>query len=190
MKIFNIKTLLAALAVTAMISCGDDDNDVPLPNGGDLAVDFSGNYVQADQTGRPGITTVMVTSGNKDTYNENRITQNATDFESAFQQRLDDLNQLAGQNYQTNILGLDRNAFGSTLANDALQVARTGVTSYFNGTQVLTGRALEDDVIDISLTLIFGGPNGTDLAPLTSDNVDSNDKPFLNSFPYLAEPHM
>ena len=40
------------------------------------------------------------------------------------------------------------------------------------------------DVIDGELTLIFGA--GT---PLSSDNVDANDVPFLSSFPYLAPPN-
>ncbi|MFM2362548.1 MAG: hypothetical protein RLZZ316_1450, partial [Bacteroidota bacterium] len=58
-----------------------------------------------------------------------------------------------------------------------------------DGTNVLTGRALADDVIDISLLLIFGGPSGTSNPGLTKDNVAANDKAFLSSFPYLATPH-
>jgi hypothetical protein len=44
---------------------------------------------------------------------------------------------------------------------------------------------LADDVIDVELLLIFGGPGGSN-AGLTSDHVDSNDKAFTTSFPYLA----
>ena len=48
------------------------------------------------------------------------------------------------------------------------------------------GRRLEDDVIDISLQVVegelVGSPN--DLG----DGVDANDKPFLQSFPYVALP--
>ena len=53
---------------------------------------------------------------------------------------------------------------------------------------VLTGRALADDVIDTELLLIFGGPAGTLNPGLTKDNVNANDKVFLTSFPYLAAP--
>jgi hypothetical protein len=53
---------------------------------------------------------------------------------------------------------------------------------------VLTGRKLDDDVIDTELLLIFGGPAGTSNPGLTKDNVNSNDKAFLGSFPYLAAP--
>ena len=57
---------------------------------------------------------------------------------------------------------------------------------FFDGTNVLTGRALADDVIDTELILIFGGPTGASNAGLTSDHVDANDKAFTASFPYLA----
>jgi hypothetical protein len=43
-------------------------------------------------------------------------------------------------------------------------------------------------VIDAELTLIFGGPKGTDNPGLTSDHVNANDKAFLTGFPYLASP--
>jgi hypothetical protein len=52
----------------------------------------------------------------------------------------------------------------------------------------LTGRALADDVIDVELTLIFGGATGSANPGLTSDHINGNDKSFLNSFPYLAAP--
>ncbi len=61
-------------------------------------------------------------------------------------------------------------------------------TTFFDGVNVLTGRALADDVIDVELLLIFGGTAGADNGALTSDNVNSNDKEFLNSFPFLASP--
>ena len=54
---------------------------------------------------------------------------------------------------------------------------------------MLTGRALGDDVIDVELALIFGGPDGSANPTLTSDHVNANDVPFLTDFPYLAQPH-
>ncbi|MEZ5023743.1 MAG: DUF4331 family protein [Chitinophagales bacterium] len=45
---------------------------------------------------------------------------------------------------------------------------------------------MADDVIDVELLLIFGGPAGTSNPQLTSDNVSANDKVFLMTFPYLA----
>ena len=48
------------------------------------------------------------------------------------------------------------------------------------------GRRLTDDVTDISLRVVAGALKGNNV-PL-GDGMDANDKPFLSSFPYLAEP--
>jgi hypothetical protein len=69
-----------------------------------------------------------------------------------------------------------------------LNVKMNGTTTFFDGTNVLTGRALADDVIDTELLLIFGGPTGAGNPGLTKDNVNANDKAFLTTFPYLAAP--
>ena len=45
------------------------------------------------------------------------------------------------------------------------------------------GRRLRDDVIDILLNIITNG------ALTTGDNVDANDVPLGNVFPFLAPPH-
>ena len=49
------------------------------------------------------------------------------------------------------------------------------------------GRRLTDDVTDIALRVVAGALKGNNV-PL-GDGVDANDKPFLSSFPYLAEPN-
>jgi hypothetical protein len=52
------------------------------------------------------------------------------------------------------------------------------------------GRKLTDDVVDAGLAALFGtllSPNNATPA-LTTDNVSTNDKPFLTTFPYLAGP--
>jgi hypothetical protein len=54
------------------------------------------------------------------------------------------------------------------------------------------GRRVGDDVIDISLRAVAGVlVDGFNKAPnnALSDGVQSNDKPYLNQFPYLATPH-
>lgn len=59
------------------------------------------------------------------------------------------------------------------------------------------GRGLSDDVIDISLGIVFGGTipalglapeDGKEIPSLTSDNVGPGGKHFLPSFPFLGEP--
>jgi hypothetical protein len=90
--------------------------------------------------------------------------------------------------YTTNLLGLDAPTFTTVLSNDVLNASTTGITTFYDGAHVLTGRALGDDVIDVELTLVFGGPSGASNPGLTSDHVNANDKAFLSSFPYLASP--
>jgi hypothetical protein len=179
MKTQKIKFFaLSVLALTFLASCNDDDNTDT-----QTALDFSGTYTQQDQMGRPAINTVFVGSGApKDAFNQAIPSTMGATYTSVFQSKLLMLNP----NYTTNALTLDAATFSSVLATDVLTVNTQGTTTFFDGTNVLTGRALADDVIDTELLLIFGGPDGTANPTLTSDNVSSNDKPFLASFPYLA----
>ena len=183
MKAIQYKTIFTALIVAlAFTSCSDDDNNSSIMMNNDP--DFSGTYVQQDQMGRPAVNTVFVSSGSKDNFNTTVPSMMGATFQSAFQSQLMALNP----GYTTNALGLDAATFTTVLATDVLGVSTTGTTTFFDGTNVLTGRALADDVIDVELLLIFGGPDGTQNSVLTSDNVSANDKPFLSSFPYLASP--
>ena len=166
---------LAVFASLLSVNCNNDDSDG--------APSFAGSYVQQDQMGRPAINTVFVASGApKDQFNETIPSQMGANFQSRFELRLLALNS----GYTTNALGLDAAAFTGVLATDVLNVKTMGTTTFFDGTNVLTGRVPADDVIDVELLLIFGGPTGGDNAGLTSDHVDANDKPFSASFPYLA----
>ncbi len=172
----NIKLLSALLIGGTFIlgSCKKDD-DPAAP---------TVYYQQADQFGRPAINTVFVASADKDGFNTTTPSTMGAAFQSKFQARLLALN--AG--YTTNLLGLNAAAFTGVLATDVLTASTTGVTSFYDGTNVLTGRTLADDVIDVELILIFGGPTNSLNAGLTSDHVNANDKAFLAAFPYEAAP--
>ncbi|MFC4740833.1 DUF4331 family protein [Flavobacterium ponti] len=180
----NIAATASVLIAFLFIGCSDDDNVANQSTANQTPIDFSGTYTQQDQMGRPAINTVFVSSGDKDSFNTTTPSTMGSSFQSAFQSKLLALN--AG--YTTNLLGLDAPTFTTVLATDVLNVSTTAPTTFYDGTNVLTGRALADDVIDVELILIFGGPNATDNPGLTSDNVSSNDKEFLTSFPYLASP--
>ena len=179
MKTNTLKILtLSIITTTILISCNNDDSMVA-----EEQLDFSGTYEQKDQMARPAINTVFIASGApKDAFNTTTPSTMGASYQSVFQSRLLALNP----GYTTNALGLDAATFTGLLATDVLGVSKTGTTTFFDGTNVLTGRALADDVIDVELLLIFGGPTGTSNASLTSDHVNSNDKVFLTTFPYLA----
>ena len=167
---------VAAICTLALstFACNDDDETPILPT----------TYAQEDQMGRPAINTVFVTSSSKDQFNTTAPSAQGGAFQAAFQSQLLALN--AG--YTTNALGLDAATFTTVLATDVLTVSLDGTTTFFDGTNVLTGRSPTDDVISVELLLIFGGPDGSANPGLTDDNVDANDKAFLNTFPYLATP--
>ncbi|MCB0593898.1 MAG: DUF4331 family protein [Lewinellaceae bacterium] len=169
--------LLAFIAMAiSFTSCNEDDPATPADDS---------RYMQEDQMARPAINTVFVSSGDKDAFNTTVPSKQGAAFANKFNDKLLALNPA----YSTNALGLDAATFTSVLATDVLTVATQGKTTFFDGTNVLTGRQLADDVISVELLLIFGGPEGTDNPSLTDDNVDANDKAFLSTFPYLATPH-
>jgi hypothetical protein len=173
----TIATMSLLFAAALLVSC-DNNEDMPA-----ASLDFSGTYVQQDQMARPAVNTVFVASGApKDAFNSSTPSAMGASYQSVFQSRLLALN--AG--YTTNALGQTAAQLTGLLATDVLNVKTTGKTTFFDGTNVLTGRALADDVIDVELLLIFGGPSGTSNAALTSDHVNANDKAFTASFPYLA----
>ena len=174
---FKIIALSLVCSSTLLLSCNSDDNDST-----QTSIDFSGTYVQQDQMARPAINTVFIASGApKDAFNE-AIPSAMSSYQGIFQSRLLALNPA----YTTNALGQTAAQLTGLLATDVLNVKKTGITTFFDGTNILTGRALADDVIDVELLLIFGGPTGASNPGLTSDHVNANDKPFLTSFPYLA----
>lgn len=175
----TIKLLAFVLAGSTVItSCKKSSDDMP------AATVY---YEQQDQMGRPAINTVFVTAAtDKDAFNTTAPSAMNAAFQSKFQTRLLALN--AG--YTTNALGQNAATFTGLLATDVLNVttSNTTPTTFFDGTNVLTGRNLGDDVINVELLLIFGGPTGASNPTLTNDNVNANDKAFLTTFPYLATP--
>jgi hypothetical protein len=175
-QINKIYGFLIGCAALLIAGCDKDDDQKD-------DFDTTGTYMQIDQKARPGISTVFIGSNRKNEFN---LTPPST-MSALF--KTDITNKLTGFGYTQNALGQNKDQFASLLATDVLNVALNGTTTFFDGTNVLTGRALADDVIDTELLLIFGGPAGSSNPGLTKDNVNTNDKAFLNTFPYLATPH-
>lgn len=170
------KFLLVLLAGTLSISaCSKKDDPA-------VVIDY---YEQQDQMARPAINTVFVDAADKDKFNTSTPSSMSGLFATKFKSKLLALNP----GYTTNALGQSADALSGLLVTDVLGASTTAPTTFFDGTNVLTGRALADDVIDVELLLIFGGPAGTANPGLTKDNVNGNDKAFLASFPYMATPH-
>ena len=206
---------------SSCIPCDGDGMD-PDP----MEPDFSGTYAQADFMGRPGINTVLSADGAiKDMHNVAIPSEMGATFQAGFEARLEAYHDVYANllgldpmdvNYENNILGLDAATLTGYLAADVLEVAPNLPTTYFDpgtdfdndgrilvpdGDEVaLTGRRPQDDVIDVSLILLFGGMEGDrfsgqdidmdgmqDLPRLTSDGV-SLTADLQTSFPYLGAP--
>lgn len=174
MKSITIKILCVVIAAGLFSACKKNDAAITV------------YYQQQDQMARPAINTVFVDAAAKDSFNTTPPSLMAGRFTAKFKAKLLGLNT----GYTTNALGQSADALSGLLVTDVLNVSTTGTTTFYNGVpaNTLSGRALADDVIDVELLLIFGGPAGTSNPGLTSDRVNANDKPFLVAFPYLAEP--
>ena len=169
----NVLSLLAVVGVAIFTGCSKTNDALPTVT-----------YQQEDQMARPAINTVFVTSVDKDAFNQTVPSSGVASFGSKFKAQLLALNP----KYTTNLLTLNADAFTNVLAADVLTASLTGTTTFYDGTNVLTGRTLADDVITVELILIFGGPTGGSNPGLINDNVSANDKAFLTTFPYLAAP--
>lgn len=173
-KLFSLFAFVVFVA--ALSSCHKDKNK------NNDSFDTSGTYSIKDQMARPAVATVFVGASRKDEFNATTPSAMNAAFKTDF------VNKLTGFGYTSNALGQSKDQFATLLVTDVLNVKTNGTTTFFDGTNVLTGRALADDVIDTELLLIFGGATGTSNPGLTKDNVNANDKAFSTSFPYLASP--
>ncbi|HTE29820.1 MAG TPA: DUF4331 family protein [Chryseolinea sp.] len=174
----NMKLLTLAVICSLMLAfsaCNDDDDDTQP----------TVMYEQEDQMARPAINTVFVAAGEKDVFNTTTPAAMGAAFATKFKDRLLALNP----GYTTNLLTLDATTFTSILSTDVLTASLTAPTTFYDGTNVLTGRKLTDDVITVELILLFGGPDAMSNPGLTDDHVDANDKAFSATFPYLASPN-
>ncbi len=184
-----MKNSIKILALTVILgisftSCKEETTDNPTPT----TTDFSGSYELADQMGRPAVNTVFINADKKDEFNRTIPSQQGGKYSSMIQTNLEALSPAYANPGDKNALGLTSDAFAGVLASDVLNVATDKPTTFYDGTNVLTGRNLADDVITVELLLIFGGEDFTENPTLTDDHVDQNDKAFLTSFPYLASP--
>ena len=133
-----------SICLVAAISCSKSNNN-PSPTPTPIVY-----YDQADQVGRPAINTVFIPASGKDSFNTTIPTQMSAKFTNDMKTSLLTLNP----GYTTNLLGLTADQFIGVVSTDVLNAATTGVTSFYNGKQVLTGRTLSDDVIDVERRLV------------------------------------
>ena len=178
----------AGLNVSAIVlevdSASITDGD---PSIGVWAETGNAENARVDRMGRPAIATVLVPDGAEDAYNAADPDMDDANFAAAASASLQALSAFGGD--ATPYSEAQADALADVFLPDILTFDTSSTAGY--GTGPLNGRQLADDVIDISLPVVtgdasaVGGPNVGGL--LTTDCVDANDKPFLTTFPYLAD---
>lgn len=178
---------LAALALLpALAACSDDDETGTTSPDTFAPVGFDRTYQQIERLGNPLVSEVFLAKRNHGFHNKGAPSTdvaNHADEVRAF------VATVAGRNATV------QNTIAQVLLPDMLivQTDRAANTAGWLSWALANGyggRRLADDVVDAGLAAIFGpllnAQNVT--PPLTSDNVNANDKPFLTAFPYLADP--
>ncbi|HYT67504.1 MAG TPA: DUF4331 domain-containing protein [Vicinamibacterales bacterium] len=131
-----------------------------------LADTQTGPFTQVDRTAIPAVSTVVIPTRLKDAFNRSVPTQDIL-FKDAALARLVSIN--------------GDSVYSSTLL-DAVLLPDVAILDMGKTTGFLNGRRPQDDVIDILLQAASKGA-------VTGDNVNANDVPFLQAFPFLAPPH-
>ncbi len=156
------------------------------------------SYTQRDRLANPVVNEVFASVAN----NRHKINDEASPDQD-FKELKNDINSFmlntAGRSQAT------ANVVVAVLVPDTMKadLTQSGVASYLghetNGATggKFGGRALTDDVVDISLGVVFGNTisalglapdDGHEIPTLTSDNVGSGGKHFQATFPYLGNP--
>jgi hypothetical protein len=155
-------------------------------------------FVQQDRLARPIVNEALATVSNNRHKINNR--NNPTD----------DPNELANDiesflTFPANRSRAIKDVIKAVLIPDVMiaDLSKPGPASYLgvetNGATggLFGGRALTDDVVDISLNIVFGTTisdlglapaDGNEIPALTSDNVGPEAKHFKDKFPYLGDP--
>ncbi len=136
-------------------------------------IDEGGGLVQVERMGKPAINTVFNhTDPTKDTYNRVEPSDDVADYTDDVAGTVSLIRQELGDDMAT------ADAYGATVAGLLLADTIGYDTATTADYSMLNGRALTDDVIDISYGVVTNGA-------LTSDCV-ANDSSFQASFPYWA----
>lgn len=153
------------------------------------------NGTQIDRIGRPAINTVVndsgalvnADSGNKNLYNASEPKNDAANFTAAAASALTVLSSIDTEgSFEADEL----NTLAGILLPDVLPFDKTSTLP-----APLNGRALADDVISTSLTIVTGGDPLDILGPDRDANgaINSGGVPahtdYLSTFPYLGVPH-
>ena len=141
----------------------------------------SGPFHTLDRMGNPAVNVALVPFNRKDEYNAANTQDDANgQFAASI---VATLQALGTNSSNINTLAQVAVVHGDMLHLD-VSIPNSGPGGGHNpAASFPNGRRLRDDTIDILLNIITNG------ALTTGDNVDANDVPLGNTFPFLAPPH-
>ena len=132
-------------------------------------VDATDVYDQVDRMGWPGVAVFFIPKPKAPAYNRLAPAADPANYRDEIVQTI------VNEYKQPQAEAVE---IATMLTPDILPIDVSKPTEFPNG------RWLGDDVVNVVLVKLFEGNQG-----LMEDNVASNDKPFLNTFPYVAPPH-
>lgn len=202
----NLIGLAAIAASIVLAGCGGSNNNPGVTSNGLIGVwattsiRTSGNtFQQEDRLANPVVNEVFATFANGRHAANNMIgpSQDASSLANDIQSfmtgtagRSQAITDVVKAVFNKDMMVADLSVNSSTAAYLGNQTG--GATGSTFG-----GRALGDDVVDISLGVVFGTTisdlglapaDGNQIPTLTSDNVDASGKQFTSTFPYLGSP--
>ncbi len=151
----------AAVVLLGTGACEDDENGMMGPGEDET-------FTQVDRFGLPAINTVFIPTTQKQDFNRAIPANDNAQFRDEVLATLSAFG----------VVGDPAEGLADAVLPDIQPIDTSKPTAFPNG------RKLSDDVITGELMLIFGAN-----ADPNDDHVDANDKAFLATFPYLAEPH-
>ena len=181
---FTIHVAVVLSLLLALAGCGGSSNGKT-------------EFTQIDRLARPAVNELFATVANDRHRTNNMIAPSS------------DPTQIANdiQFFMTNVAGRSQattDVVKAVLVPDVMVADMSQTTAAYLGVETggatggtFGGRALGDDVIDISLGAVFGNTvsalglapdDGNEIPTLTSDNTDASGKHFSNKFPYLGPP--
>lgn len=198
------KLTLAAAAAVVLAGCGGSGSTSSGPDTAVIglwtttSVATRGSWEQMDRLARPVVNEVLATVADNRHQVNNRISP-----QSDRDELQNDIESFLV--FPANRSAAIRNVVKSVLVPDVMKfdLSKNGVASYLGVETggatggLFGGRKLTDDVVDLSLGIVFGTTvsdlglapaDGNEIPTLTSDNVDASGKQFTNTFPYLGAP--
>ena len=197
----NRLTVLAAglLSVGLLAGCeGFSDSALDDNPGGGGGGSGSRTFTQKDRLSRPVVNEVFATVS----ANRHKINNEISPTQDPSQLRNDIINFMKNTAGRSDAI---TNVVATVLIPDVMKanLNEAGPAAYLgaetNGATggKFGGRKLTDDVVDISLGVVFGNTvsslglapdDGKAIASLTTDNVGPEGKHFIGTFPYLGAP--